>query len=40
MRTMSSSEPLPIVGGSARVHDRPGLGVELDDEKVDKYRVR
>lgn len=34
------AEPLPIVGGSARVHDRPGLGVELDDEKVEKYRVR
>ena len=34
------TEPLPIGGGSARVHDRPGLGVELDEEKVEKYRVR
>jgi muconate cycloisomerase len=34
------AEPLPIKGGEARVHDRPGLGVELDDEKVEKYRVR
>ncbi len=34
------AEPLPIGGGSARVHDRPGLGVELDKEKVEKYRVR
>jgi muconate cycloisomerase len=33
-------EPLPISGGSAGVHNRPGLGVELDDEKVEKYRVR
>jgi L-alanine-DL-glutamate epimerase-like enolase superfamily enzyme len=33
-------EPLRIVGGSATAHDRPGLGVELDDEKVEKYRVR
>jgi L-alanine-DL-glutamate epimerase-like enolase superfamily enzyme len=33
-------EPLPIVPGSARVNDQPGLGVELDDEKVDRYRVR
>lgn len=33
-------EPLPIGGGSARVHDRPGLSVELDEEKVAKYRVR
>jgi L-alanine-DL-glutamate epimerase-like enolase superfamily enzyme len=34
------AEPLPITGGFASVHDRPGLGVELDDEKVEKYRVR
>jgi muconate cycloisomerase len=34
------AEPLPISGGSARLHDRPGLGVELDDEKVMKYRVK
>ncbi len=33
-------DPLPIVPGSARVNDRPGLGVELDDEKVERYRVR
>ncbi len=34
------AEPLPILGGSARVHDRPGLGVELSDEQIEKYRVR
>jgi muconate cycloisomerase len=33
-------DPVPISGGLARLHDRPGLGVELDDEKVEKYRVR
>jgi L-alanine-DL-glutamate epimerase-like enolase superfamily enzyme len=33
-------EPLPISGGSAGVHNRPGLGVQLDDEKVEQYRVR
>jgi L-alanine-DL-glutamate epimerase-like enolase superfamily enzyme len=33
-------EPLPITGGSAGLFDRPGLGVELDDEKVEKHRVR
>jgi muconate cycloisomerase len=33
-------DPLPIKGGEARVHEgRPGLGVELDDAKVEKYRV-
>ena len=33
-------EPLPVKGGEARVHERPGLGVELDDAKVEKYRVK
>ena len=33
-------EPLPIVPGSARVNDKPGLGVDLNDEKVERYRVR
>jgi muconate cycloisomerase len=33
-------DPLPLKGGEARVHDRPGLGAELDDAKVEKYRVR
>jgi muconate cycloisomerase len=33
------ADPLPIVGGSARLHDRPGLGIELDEGKVAKYRV-
>lgn len=34
------SVPLPITGGSARAHDRPGLGIELDEEKVEIYRVQ
>jgi L-alanine-DL-glutamate epimerase-like enolase superfamily enzyme len=33
-------EPLPITDGTAAVHDRPGLGIELDDAKVERYRVR
>ena len=33
-------DPMPISPGSARVHERPGLGVELDDDKVEKYRVK
>jgi L-alanine-DL-glutamate epimerase-like enolase superfamily enzyme len=32
-------DPLPLVGGQARPHDRPGLGVELDEKKVERYRV-
>lgn len=33
------AEPLPITAGSARPHEKPGLGVELDDEKLARYRV-
>jgi muconate cycloisomerase len=33
------TEPLPIRPGNARPNTRPGLGVELDDAKVEKYRV-
>jgi muconate cycloisomerase len=33
-------EPLPITGGSARAPNGPGLGVKLNDEKVEKYRVK
>ncbi|HEY2908615.1 MAG TPA: enolase C-terminal domain-like protein [Gemmataceae bacterium] len=32
-------EPLPICGGQARAPDGPGLGVELDEQKVRRYRV-
>jgi muconate cycloisomerase len=32
-------ESLPLVGGQARPFERPGLGVELDEEKVARYRV-
>lgn len=33
------TEPLPLSGGKAMPIDRPGLGVELDEEKVRRYRV-
>ena len=32
-------EPLPIEAGRARPNDKPGLGVELDEKKLAKYRV-
>lgn len=32
-------EPLPIVAGQARANGKPGLGVELDEEKIERYRV-
>ena len=34
------AEPLPIKGGEARIGDKPGLGVELDETKIEKYRVK
>jgi len=34
------AEPLQIAAGSARPFERPGLGVELDDAKVDHFRTR
>jgi muconate cycloisomerase len=33
------TEPLPLAGGKAMALDRPGLGIELDEEKVRQYRV-
>ena len=33
------TEALPISAGHARPNNRPGLGVELDEAKVEKYRV-
>jgi muconate cycloisomerase len=33
------AEPLRIRGGEARPPERPGLGVELDEDKVKHYRV-
>jgi len=34
------AESLPIQAGQARPFERPGLGVALDEEKIDYYRVR
>ena len=33
-------EPLAILPGRARPSERAGLGVELDEEKVERYRVK
>ena len=32
--------PLPIRPGEARANSAPGLGVELDEERIERYRVR
>jgi L-alanine-DL-glutamate epimerase-like enolase superfamily enzyme len=34
------AEPLAIQAGKASPFERPGLGVELDEQKVERYRVR
>ena len=34
------AEPLPIEAGHARPFERPGLGIDLDPDKVERYRVR
>ncbi len=34
------TDPIVIVDGYARVPDGPGLGVNLDEEAVERYRVR
>lgn len=34
------AEPLPITGGQAKPLERPGLGVALDERKVERYRVK
>jgi L-alanine-DL-glutamate epimerase-like enolase superfamily enzyme len=34
------TEPLSLDGGRAVIGDRPGLGVDLDDDKIEKYRIR
>ena len=33
-------EPLLLEGGKARPFERPGLGVELDDSKLEHYRIK
>jgi muconate cycloisomerase len=33
-------EPIVIADGHARVPEGPGLGVELDEDAVERYRVR
>lgn len=33
-------DPLPIEAGKARPTDKPGLGIELDPRKLEKYRAR
>jgi len=33
------TKPFPYRDGALTVHEKPGLGIELDEEKLEKYRV-
>ena len=33
-------QPLPIVDGAVALPDGPGLGVEVDEAAVERYRVK
>ena len=39
LRTQLMTEPLRPVGGIIAIPDKPGLGIELDERTVAKYRV-
>ena len=33
------SERIPVIGGHARVPEEPGLGVEMNEDALERYRV-
>jgi muconate cycloisomerase len=39
LRDDVTSHPIRIQGGSADVPDRPGLGIEVDEDRVLRHRV-
>ena len=40
LRTQLAKEPIQVIDGFARVPEGPGLGVELNEEVIERYRVR
>jgi L-alanine-DL-glutamate epimerase-like enolase superfamily enzyme len=34
-----ASEPIPVANGHAESLDRPGLGVDVDEDRVRRHRV-
>jgi L-alanine-DL-glutamate epimerase-like enolase superfamily enzyme len=40
LRTQLAKEPIQVVDGFARVPEGPGLGVELNEAVIERYRVR
>ena len=39
LRQQLTRQRFPVVGGEVRVSEEPGLGVELDEDVVARYRV-
>ena len=33
-------EPMTLVDGAIEVPDKPGMGIDVDEKKIEKYRVR
>ena len=40
LRQTLTKQQFPVIDGDIRVPEEPGLGVELDEQVVEKYRVR
>jgi len=40
LRTQLAREPIQVLDGMVRVPEGPGLGVELNEEVIERYRVR
>lgn len=40
LNTSLAKEPIKVVDGIAHVPEGPGLGVELDDEQIERFAVK
>ena len=39
VRQTLTKQRFPVIDGDVKVPEEPGLGIELDEEVVDRYRV-
>jgi L-alanine-DL-glutamate epimerase-like enolase superfamily enzyme len=39
LATDIATEPLAVQDGCVRIPDRPGLGIDLDEEKLKRFRL-
>ena len=40
LRQSLTKQRFPVIDGEIRVREEPGLGIELDEPVVEKYRAR